>query len=118
VFQSYFTKASKVLLTATYRRAYFRSISILVPPDWPETGHSYETDSIHSYSQAHIVVDRPNSMYGDKPYVVQPGGCGDPGLYLHLTPEYVSKVFVAEQYGPVGTNTCYGSQQCDVDILY
>jgi calcium-activated chloride channel regulator 4 len=55
---------------------------------------------------ADIQIDLPNWKYGERPYTVQLGGCGDPGEYIHLTPNYV-KNFDSEfnlfQFGPAGS---------------
>ncbi|UYV76168.1 hypothetical protein LAZ67_13002930 [Cordylochernes scorpioides] len=34
-------------------------------------------------------VDQPNPNFGHDPYTLQPGGCGDPGLYVHFTPDFI-----------------------------
>lgn len=39
---------------------------------------------------AEIVVDRSNTAYGDNPYTLQSGDCGQPGDHIHLTPWYVT----------------------------
>ena len=36
------------------------------------------------------MVDRPNTAYGDNPYTLQSGDCGQPGDHIHLTPWYVT----------------------------
>jgi calcium-activated chloride channel regulator 4 len=54
---------------------------------------------------AEIQFNLPNWKNGDRPYTVQFGGCGDPGKYIHLTPNYVmnfdsdKSVF---EFGPAG----------------
>ena len=42
-----------------------------------------------------------NSLYGDLPYTVQNGGCGDRGDLIHVTPEYLASLdAMASLYGP------------------
>ena len=33
-----------------------------------------------------------NPLYGERPYTVQTGGCGELGEYIHVTPDYLLKV--------------------------
>jgi len=54
---------------------------------------------------AEVQIDRPNAQYGDEPYTVQLGGCGDPGYYIHLTPNYLMTINSNDninKYGPTG----------------
>ena len=37
-----------------------------------------------------IRVDNPNPLYGDGPYTIQPGGCGERGDFMHVTPDFVT----------------------------
>jgi len=59
---------------------------------------------------AEIQIDNPNWKYGDRPYTVQLGGCGDPGEYVHLTPNYVMN-FDTDPYkfdfGPAGNSPSF-----------
>ncbi len=34
-------------------------------------------------------MDEANPSYGDDPYTVQTGGCGEPGRWIHLTLGYL-----------------------------
>ena len=36
-----------------------------------------------------IRVDLPSAVHLDTPYTIQPGGCGDPGEYIHVTRNYI-----------------------------
>ncbi len=38
---------------------------------------------------ADVRVAPPRSTYGNMPYTIQSGGCGQPGEYIHLTPDYL-----------------------------
>ena len=47
----------------------------------------------HFVSQeADIRVAGANPLYGERPYTVQTGGCGEMGEYIHVTPDYLLKV--------------------------
>ena len=34
-------------------------------------------------------MDLPSAVHLDTPYTIQPGGCGDPGEYIHVTRNYI-----------------------------
>ena len=36
-----------------------------------------------------MIVAEANKAWGDTPYTLQPGGCGEEGDYIHLTPSYL-----------------------------
>ena len=38
-----------------------------------------------------MIVAEANKAWGDVPYTLQPGGCGEEGDYIHLTPSYLIK---------------------------
>lgn len=46
-----------------------------------------------------------NRVYVNQPYTQQSGGCGDPGLHIHLTPEYLTDEAQAAWWGPRGMFT-------------
>ena len=50
-------------------------------------------------------VDLPSALYLDTPYTVQPGGCGDPGEYTHVTPAFLENLegSTTNVFGPPGT---------------
>ena len=41
----------------------------------------------HSFPQI-----KTSAIYLDTPYTVQPGGCGDPGEYTHVTPNFLENL--------------------------
>ena len=53
-----------------------------------------------------VRVDLPNPLYGDDPYTVQPGGCKEPGQYIHVTPDFLTNLNTTEKdrFGYVGNN--------------
>ncbi|XP_057373377.1 calcium-activated chloride channel regulator 4-like [Daphnia carinata] len=97
------TEASADLYTATRNRSYIKSVQILIPQTWVNI--TANTSTWETFQDAEIQIDVPNWKYGDQPYTVQLGGCGDPGQYIHWTPNYV-KTFnydtTKSQFGPAG----------------
>jgi Calcium-activated chloride channel N terminal len=79
-----FTKASAVLFSATHQRLFFGNVTILVPANWTTLNASWA--GAQTFDTADVIVAPPNPLYGDVPFANQPGGCGDPGLYIHYTP--------------------------------
>ncbi|XP_057365308.1 calcium-activated chloride channel regulator 1-like isoform X2 [Daphnia carinata] len=80
-------RASSVLYRATKKRAYFKDVRILVPESWSNVRSNLST--WETYSEADVRVAPAALVHGDKPYTIQSGGCGQPGEYIHLTPDYL-----------------------------
>ncbi|GAB6022221.1 chloride channel [Chamberlinius hualienensis] len=84
------TKASEQLYSATKRRAFFEEVTIVVPSTWTYKDGRYEVvQGGDRFTKADVRVDEPNPTFGDTPYTEQPGECGEPGEYIHLTPEFL-----------------------------
>ncbi|XP_076809993.1 calcium-activated chloride channel regulator 3A-1-like [Clavelina lepadiformis] len=98
--KSIMTDASSVLFKATDNRAYFGEITILVPEKW--TTGTYKAARNESYGKAGILVASANPKHGDEPYTMQYGECGEPGEYIHITPDFILNDDVIENYGPKG----------------
>ncbi|XP_064641630.1 calcium-activated chloride channel regulator 1-like [Lineus longissimus] len=98
-----FTKGSQRLFTATRQRAYFKEVSILLPITWTQPNNLTlgQLKSGQSFASANLRVDKPNPVWGDNPYTRQPGGCGEPGEFIHLTPEYLLNINETQyRWGP------------------
>ncbi|GAB1288204.1 Chloride channel accessory 3B [Apodemus speciosus] len=81
--QEMVTQASTYLFEATEKRFYFRNVSILVPITWTSKTE-YLTPKQESYDQADVIVADPYLKYGDDPYTLQYGQCGDRGrVFVH-----------------------------------
>ncbi|XP_012577588.1 PREDICTED: epithelial chloride channel protein-like [Condylura cristata] len=94
------TEASTYLFHATKRRVYFRSVSILIPVTW-KSKSEYLMPKQESYEQADVIVANPYLKYGDVPYTLQYGQCGEKGRYIHFTPNFLLKNNLLI-YGPHG----------------
>ncbi|XP_050712037.1 calcium-activated chloride channel regulator 1-like isoform X2 [Eriocheir sinensis] len=95
------TALSQTMLRATQRRLYVAEVTILLPITWRNT-QQYQEATTETYLNSKVRVLPPNPIYGDQPFTVQPGGCGEPGLYLHLTPRYLGDGDVACRWGDKG----------------
>ncbi|KAK6176714.1 hypothetical protein SNE40_014959 [Patella caerulea] len=99
--EDYLTVTSAALFTATKHRIYFREITIVIPQTWTHNpSYSNAKDSETEHSQ--ILIDVENPAYGHAPYVKQYAECGQPGLYIHLTPEYLIKDEITFRWGLPG----------------
>ena len=73
-----------------------------------------------SIQDGSIRVDLPNPLYGDTPYTVQPGGCGEPGEYTHVTPHFLLDLDSSstDEFGPVGNLLgLHMAHKCNMLIL-
>uniref|UniRef100_A0A8C2QKE4 Chloride channel accessory 3B n=1 Tax=Cricetulus griseus TaxID=10029 RepID=A0A8C2QKE4_CRIGR len=94
------TQASTYLFEASKGRFYFRNVSILVPMTW-KSKSEYLTPKQESYDKADVIVAEPYLKYGDDPYTLQYGQCGDRGQYIHFTPNFLLTDNLP-MYGPRG----------------
>ncbi|XP_061187626.1 calcium-activated chloride channel regulator 1-like [Saccostrea echinata] len=80
-----FTAASARLYKATKHHVFFKDITIVIPKSWPsDITDSYITGP--QIDSAHVIVDKPNRLAKNKPYVSGMTGCGNPGKHIHLEP--------------------------------
>ncbi|XP_006813357.1 calcium-activated chloride channel regulator 1-like [Saccoglossus kowalevskii] len=93
--QEVFTDASAFLCEITRYRAYFKSITILVPKSWTDDPQ-YETHNYETYETSDIRIDDTDH---DGPYVMKPTPCGEVGDYMHLTADYLMDSTIADSYG-------------------
>ncbi|XP_044156319.1 calcium-activated chloride channel regulator 1-like [Bufo gargarizans] len=94
------TDASSYMLQATENRVYIRSAKILIPNTW-SSNSTYGRPKTESYDKADVIIADP-FIYGDFPYTLQYGGCGERGKYIHLTPNFILNDKILRIYGPRG----------------
>ncbi|KAK8376795.1 hypothetical protein O3P69_010010 [Scylla paramamosain] len=95
------TELSKAMKRATRERLYLAEVTILLPKTW-SGADGYQEATLEKYEDSLIRVLPPNPVYGEQPYTVQPGQCGEPGLYMHLTSRYLINDDVACRWGDRG----------------
>ncbi|XP_044882979.1 calcium-activated chloride channel regulator 1-like [Mauremys mutica] len=91
-------EASTYLFTATKQRFFFKAVKIIIPLHWlpkPE----YLSVKTESYDKADVIVANPYLKYGDDPYTLQYGGCGEKGRYIHFTPNFLLNDNLYNIYG-------------------
>ncbi len=87
-----------VLFPLGRQRAFFESITILVPQHWTTVQAGIAVNETHDSSE--IVIDHPESGQDDSPFTVKCTPCGQPGYYMRLTPDYLQDSNIAARYGP------------------
>ncbi|XP_032635156.1 calcium-activated chloride channel regulator 1-like [Chelonoidis abingdonii] len=91
-------EASTYLFNATKQRFFFKAVKIIIPLHWlpkPE----YLSVKTESYDKADVIVANPFLKYGDDPYTLQYGGCGEKGRYIHFTPDFLLNDNLYNIYG-------------------
>ncbi|XP_053101850.1 calcium-activated chloride channel regulator family member 3-like [Hemicordylus capensis] len=95
------TEASAYLFSATQQRFYFKTVKVVIPLTW-RTKPEYKRLTIESYEKADVIVADPFPKYGDEPYTLQYGGCGQQGRYIHFTSNFLTNDKLLPMYGPRG----------------
>ncbi|XP_066480666.1 calcium-activated chloride channel regulator 1-like [Tiliqua scincoides] len=94
-------EGSTYLFGATQQRFYFKSVKIIIPLTWT-TKTEYKRLTTESYEKADVIVAKPFQKYGDEPYTLQYGGCGEKGRYIHFTSNFLTDDKLINAYGPRG----------------
>uniref|UniRef100_A0A8D0DVI5 VWFA domain-containing protein n=1 Tax=Salvator merianae TaxID=96440 RepID=A0A8D0DVI5_SALMN len=82
-------EASSYLFSATKERFYIKSVKVVIPFTW-QSKPEYGRVTTESFEKADVIVADPYLKYGDDPYTLQYGGCGEPGRYIHFTPNFLT----------------------------
>ncbi|NP_001267590.1 chloride channel accessory 1 gene 2 L homeolog precursor [Xenopus laevis] len=98
--QNMIKDATPYLFSATRNRVYIRSVKILIPITWPNK--NYTKARTETYDKADVIIASPHVKFGDDPYTLQYGGCGEPGKYIHMTPDFFLDDNLISIYGPRG----------------
>ncbi|KAJ6650461.1 hypothetical protein lerEdw1_007691 [Lerista edwardsae] len=94
-------EASTYLFHATKQRFYFKSVKVIIPLTWTSKPE-YKRVTIESYEKADVIVADPFLKYGDDPYTLQYGGCGEKGRYIHFTSNFLTNDSFHDVYGSRG----------------
>uniref|UniRef100_A0A8C3S9V2 Calcium-activated chloride channel N-terminal domain-containing protein n=1 Tax=Chelydra serpentina TaxID=8475 RepID=A0A8C3S9V2_CHESE len=95
-------EASSYLFNATKKRFFFKAVKIIIPLHW-QTKFQNSSIKTESYDKADVIVANPFLKYGDDPYTLQYGGCGEKGRYIHFTPDFLLNDKLYNIYGSRGT---------------
>ncbi|XP_067892452.1 calcium-activated chloride channel regulator 1-like [Heterodontus francisci] len=100
--QEMVTEASSYLYRATKKQVYFSDVKILLPLTWPINSSLVQRPTTQSYEKADVIIADPYLKYGDDPYTLQYGGCGEKGRYIHFTPNFILNNSLIAVYGSKG----------------
>ncbi|XP_075688313.1 calcium-activated chloride channel regulator 1-like [Rhinoderma darwinii] len=93
-------EANTYLFYATKKRLFIRSVKILIPLSWPNK--NYNKSKTETYDKADVIIANSYLKSRDDPYTLQYGRCGEPGRYIHLTPNFLLDDKLISVYGPRG----------------
>ncbi|XP_053549660.1 calcium-activated chloride channel regulator 1-like [Bombina bombina] len=99
--QEMVNEATGYLYKATKQRLFIRNVKILIPLTWTKRSN-YTKTKTETYDKADIIIANPFLKYGDEPYTLQYGGCGEQGKYIHLTPDFMIHNGLSNTFGPRG----------------
>uniref|UniRef100_G1KAC3 VWFA domain-containing protein n=1 Tax=Anolis carolinensis TaxID=28377 RepID=G1KAC3_ANOCA len=94
-------EASSYLFNATKQIFYFKTVKVVIPITWTPKPE-YRRVTKESYEKADVIVADPFVKYGDEPYTLQYGGCGEKGRYIHFTPKFMTNDNLISVYGSRG----------------
>ena len=83
------------------RRLYFSEITILVPRSWT-TYTAPDVIQSERFETSDIIIDVSQEERPDRPFTNKDSGCGQPGRYIHFTPNFMKSDAEAEKYGGYG----------------
>ncbi|XP_006120314.2 calcium-activated chloride channel regulator 1-like isoform X2 [Pelodiscus sinensis] len=96
--QAMVKEASSFLFNATKQRFFFKVVKIIIPLNW-QPKLEYLSVKTESYDKADVIVADPFLKYGDDPYTLQYGRCGEKGRYIHFTPSFLLNDNLQKIYG-------------------
>ena len=70
------------MYSASQGWAYFNNVYILVPSAWDPIPEAQPAHEVHEDAQ--IRVELTSSIYGDSPFTLQTGECGEQGEYIQV----------------------------------
>lgn len=80
VSQAAFTSGSKSLHEALSGKAYFRSVTVMLPQNWPDHCVGHLRGIVSSQGETpDVLVGLPHPVHGDALWTQQSQGCGRPG---------------------------------------
>ena len=67
--------------------AYIDTVYILLPTSWTNVTEALPGQSVHE--EAEVRVEPSSPLYGDTPFTLQPGDCGEQAEFIQVTPTTV-----------------------------
>ncbi|XP_071983468.1 calcium-activated chloride channel regulator 1-like isoform X1 [Engystomops pustulosus] len=98
--QNMLKDATSYLFFATKNRLFIQSAKILIPITWKK--NNYLKTRTETYDKADVIIAKSHLKNGNDPYTLQYGQCGEKGVYIHLTPDFLLDDKLLSVYGPRG----------------
>ncbi|KAK7097266.1 calcium-activated chloride channel regulator 3A-1-like [Littorina saxatilis] len=99
-----FVNASRLLFQMSRQRAYFEDVHILIPDSWSDQAEhlapTWQQVDKSDVTVGPVPADQAGQGAGDAPFTVRTTPCGELGLFIHLTPQYLLNDTLAAQSGP------------------
>ena len=70
------------MYSASQGWAHFNNVYILVPASWSQVPDAQPAHEVHEDAQ--IRVEPTSSIYGDSPFTLQTGECGEEGEFIQV----------------------------------
>ena len=101
--EAWLTAGSRLLHTATHGWAYLCNVRVLLPASWSKLSYTV-TAASEVHTDAEVWVEGWNSLHGSTPFTVQPGECGEAGLYIQVSQTYLANhtLDFSDVFGPPG----------------
>ena len=82
--------------------AHLATVTILVPSSWSSVPDTQPGQSVHE--DAEVRVERSSPVYGDSPFTLQTGDCGDQGEFIQVSDVFLTQHLPdpASVFGPPG----------------
>ena len=82
--------------------AYIKNVNILLPSSWSGVADTQPGQNVHE--DAEIRVEPSSPLYGDSPFTVQTGDCGDQGEFIQVSDLFLTQHVPdpASVFGPPG----------------
>jgi len=105
--EKWVTEGSKNLFSASQGWAYFNNVYILLPTSWASYPNATAATDVHEDAQ--IRVEPTHAIYGDSPFTLQTGECGDQGDYIQVSTNFITQQIPDDNsvFGPPGQSFLY-----------
>ena len=72
-----------MLYSASRGWAHLNTVFILLPTSWSSVQNTRPAQSVHT--EAEVRVEPSSPLYGDTPFTLQTGDCGEQGEFIQVT---------------------------------
>ena len=77
------SQGSEVLYSSSRGWAHLNTVFILLPTSWTSVPDTRPAQSVHTEAEVRVELSSP--LYGDTPFTLQTGACGEQGEFIQVT---------------------------------